>query len=251
MGTLQAVLKINGTFIFIAGPVRFASAKELSTSKKVFFTAYFFIKTSCNHLQGSITTLHFASRLNSLKVGCAVNKNSDPHTRIKELENELESIKKELRMKYILSRKDDKEPPCASYEPLTAKDVGELQNQVKDFLDGKSTKLDMLSIRHMEKTFDLIKQEYRNQSVEICRLIKEQYDSADKTELPKDEIQTTGSGNVKQEKKEDKKAKKEEVKKTPVKKNEKSIDDTKTSMRSLKDNLKLDEIHFYFYKLYH
>merc|ERR1712044_113574 len=96
----------------------------------------------------------------------------------------------------------------------------------------------------MEKTFDLIKQEYRNQSVEICRLIKEQYDSADKTECPKDEIQTTGSGNVKPEKKEDKKAKKEEVKKTPVKKNKKSIAATKTKIQKISSeiNILVDEI---------
>ena len=50
-----------------------------------------------------------------------------------------------------------------------------MQGNVKEFLDFKSHKLDVLSLRHVNKLFDLMREEYANQNNQIINRIKNQY----------------------------------------------------------------------------
>lgn len=127
------------------------------------------------HLQGSLMTMRFSARVNNLPVEAAYYNVNDAESRVVVLENEINKLKEELKMMYIFNRKDDKTAACSSYEPLTEKEINYMQGNVKEFLDFKSHKLDVLSLRHVNKLFDLMREEYANQNNQIINRIKNQY----------------------------------------------------------------------------
>jgi len=127
------------------------------------------------HLQASLTTLRFASRLNNVTVEPAHVEISDAESRVSFLEEELEKLKAELKMKYTLSRIDDRSPQCASYEPLTVTDIDQSRRLVQDFLSFKSNHLDVLSLRHVNKLFELMREEYIHQGDQLEADLRAKY----------------------------------------------------------------------------
>jgi len=140
------------------------------------------------HLHGSLTTLRFASRLNNIDVEAARIEVSDAETRVTYLEGELQKLKDELKMRYILSRVDDKAPACANYEPLTIHDIESARQNVRDYLLFKTHNLDVLSLRHVNKLFELMRDEYVMREKGLVAELKREY-----VFLEKDaEVLTTG-----------------------------------------------------------
>jgi len=132
------------------------------------------------HLHGSLTTLRFASRLNNLSVESAHVEHSDAESRVSYLEDELQKLKDELKMRYILSRQDDKTPPCANYEPLTVHDIDAARQQVRDFLSFKCRSLDVLSLRHVNKLFELMREEYVGRDKVVEAELRKEYNFVEK-----------------------------------------------------------------------
>jgi hypothetical protein len=133
------------------------------------------------HLQGSLMTLRFSARLNNLPVEPAKVEISDAQSRVAVLENEILKLKQELKMIYIFNRKDDKSVSCSNYEPLTEKDVNYMSSNVKEYLDFKSQNLDVLSLRHVNKLFELMRDEYQNKDQEVENRIKAKFHLVDKS----------------------------------------------------------------------
>lgn len=193
------------------------------------------------HLQGSLTTLRFAARVNNLPVDPAHIEVSDAESRVHFLENELQKLKDELKMRYILNRQDDRAPTCSNYEPLTISDIESARKQVRDYLGFKSNSLDVLSLRHVNKLFELMREEYLSRDRMIEEKLRQIYHFVDKDSTSAHDVSTpsgkqTGAGmnqsankapaNVK----EDKKASKDKKSDKKGKKGNAAHSDSKTSV---------------------
>lgn len=132
------------------------------------------------HLPGSLTTLRFSARLNNLPVEAAHNEVNDAQSRVQVLEEEINKLKSELKMRYVFNRANDKAVPCSNFEPLTEKDISYMTANVKEFLKQKSNHLDVLSLRHVNKLFEIMRDEYNLREAAIEEKIKAKYHLVEK-----------------------------------------------------------------------
>lgn len=143
------------------------------------------------HLHGSLTTLRFAARINNCPVEPAHVEVNDAESRVLFLESENQKLKDELKMRYILNRRDDSEPSCSNYEPLTVKDIDTARTQVQDYLSFKSQKLDGLSIRHVNKLFSLMREEYHLKDKQVEDILRQKYQFIERDSSTADSIGNT------------------------------------------------------------
>lgn len=85
-----------------------------------------------------ISTLRFATRMMCIASEPAVNINYDPTVMVKELQFEIQALKRELAMHDTLTNRSQ-----ISYDPLSEQQRYEIRQQVRQYLDGQLDEIDV------------------------------------------------------------------------------------------------------------
>lgn len=109
------------------------------------------IRTEKEHIEETISTLRFATRMMCVSNSPVVNVQFDPLALIKKYENEVKELKQELAMHDTLSNRSH-----VQYEPLTEAQKYELQRQVKAFLDSEEEELEVGLYNNTSSFIELI-----------------------------------------------------------------------------------------------
>lgn len=121
------------------------------------------------HLEETISTLKFATRMMKVKNEATVNIMVDPKLAIKRYEKEIRDLKQELAMHDTLANRGR-----INYDTYSAEDLRKLKSVKDQFLRGEIEEIEHIdSIRMIKELFNLIKNDY-NQTAQQIESIKRQ-----------------------------------------------------------------------------
>nr|CAB3259115.1 kinesin-like protein KIF9 [Phallusia mammillata] len=117
-------------------------------------------------LEETISTLRFAMRMMCVPVQAAVNDHYDPWLLVRELESEIKQLKQELAMHNTLANRSQ-----VNYGVLSDGQIADIKKQVRLFLEGKTSEIDVTNLRHVSAVFG----QFRNVVMEMENAVTEQY----------------------------------------------------------------------------
>uniref|UniRef100_A0A7N6BLG2 Kinesin-like protein n=1 Tax=Anabas testudineus TaxID=64144 RepID=A0A7N6BLG2_ANATE len=100
------------------------------------------------HIEETLSTLRFASRMKCVRSDPAVNEHIDPALQIRKLQKEVQMLKEELSIHNTLVNR-----PSTTYEPLSEAQQAEISSQVQRYLDGSLKEISITSIRQVHAVF--------------------------------------------------------------------------------------------------
>ena len=102
------------------------------------------------HLEETLSTLRFASRVRTIETHPVVNESKDPHVLVRRYERQIADLKQELVMRDTFTGRGR-----VSYDEYTDAERQEIKDRVRSFLDGKLPVTDMPieSLRQVKETF--------------------------------------------------------------------------------------------------
>jgi kinesin family protein 6/9 len=101
-----------------------------------------------DHLEETISTLKFASRMMKVSNEATINIHLDPQVLLKKYEREIKELKQELAMHDTLASRGR-----ISYEPYTPEQQYQQQVVAQQFLNGESEDIDIESLRQVKELF--------------------------------------------------------------------------------------------------
>ncbi|KAJ3120648.1 Kinesin-like protein kif9 [Nowakowskiella sp. JEL0407] len=108
------------------------------------------------HLEETISTLRFATRMMCVTTSPEINVQYDPMALLKKYEREIKELKQELSMHDTISNRSH-----IVYEPYSEQQRFELQKQVKAYLDGDEDKIDIVNLRHIRELLSMFRVLYK------------------------------------------------------------------------------------------
>lgn len=114
------------------------------------------------HLEETISTLKFASRMMKVSNEASINVHLDPHILLKKYEKEIKELKQELAMHDTLANRGR-----ITYEPYPPEMQYQQQILAKKFLEGEIDDLEFESLRQVKELFFQFKNIYRNLAKDI------------------------------------------------------------------------------------
>ncbi|KAJ3411524.1 Kinesin-like protein kif9 [Chytridiales sp. JEL 0842] len=114
-----------------------------------------------DHVEETISTLRFATRMMCVTNTPHVNVQFDPMALIKKYEREIKELKQELSMHDSLSNRSH-----VNYEAFGESQRLELQKQVKAFLEDDDAELEIVSLRHIREFVNQMKILYKSLELE-------------------------------------------------------------------------------------
>ncbi|KAL1006914.1 hypothetical protein UPYG_G00078840 [Umbra pygmaea] len=121
------------------------------------------------HIEETLSTLRFASRMKHVQMDPIVNKHTDPVLQVKKLQNEIQLLKQELALEDTL-------------DTLSETHVAEVQSQVQRFLEGSLDKINIVSIRQIEEVFAQFKQVLQQQEQKVKAQLCQNYTLVEKAQ---------------------------------------------------------------------
>jgi kinesin family protein 6/9 len=109
------------------------------------------------HIEETISTLRFATRMMCVTVNPEVNIHYDPLALIKKYEREILELKQELSMYDTLSNRSH-----VHYEIYSDIQRNELTKQVKHYIENESHEIEIINIRQIKEIFSIFKSLIRN-----------------------------------------------------------------------------------------
>ncbi|XP_031705698.1 kinesin-like protein KIF9 [Anarrhichthys ocellatus] len=114
------------------------------------------------HIEETLSTLRFASRMKCVRTNPAVNEHRDPAAQIKKLEKDVQMLKEELSIYNILAKR-----PSITYEPLSEAQLAEIHSQVQRYLEGNLEEISIVSIRQVQAVFAQFKLAVQKQGQKV------------------------------------------------------------------------------------
>ncbi|KXS15145.1 kinesin-domain-containing protein [Gonapodya prolifera JEL478] len=114
------------------------------------------------HIEETVSTLRFASRMMCVTNTPTVNVQYDPMALIKKYEKEVKDLRQELAMHDTLANRSH-----AQYEPMSESQKFELQKQVKNYLDHDNEDLEIASLRQIKETYAQFRVLYKYLEAEL------------------------------------------------------------------------------------
>jgi kinesin family protein 6/9 len=108
------------------------------------------------HMEETVSTLRFASRMMNVSVEPAVNEVIDPMRMMQKLDDEVKMLRQELAMHDTLANRRNQ-----SYEPLSEHQLLEVENQARKFIEGKIDDIEVTNLRQIKATFSAFKRIYK------------------------------------------------------------------------------------------
>uniref|UniRef100_H2ZA26 Kinesin-like protein n=1 Tax=Ciona savignyi TaxID=51511 RepID=H2ZA26_CIOSA len=119
-------------------------------------------------LEETVSTLRFALRMMRIPVQPAITEQYDPWLLVHELEKEIAHLKQELEMNNTLANRAQ-----ISYDALSENQLADINKQVRLYLQGKTTEIDVRNLRQINAVFD----QFRGVITEMEQDIKEGFKS--------------------------------------------------------------------------
>lgn len=126
-------------------------------------------------IQGSIQTLKFANRVNCFEIEELQYKDVSAERKVKDLSEEVEKLKTELKMKHILDTKADNYVKVGNYEQLTDVEIESMEKHVNAFLRNEIESLDITSFRELQQTLKIFRTLYHQQATKVEQELKQVY----------------------------------------------------------------------------
>ncbi|KAJ3255516.1 Kinesin-like protein kif9 [Boothiomyces macroporosus] len=114
------------------------------------------------HIEETISTLRFATRMMCVSLSPEVNIQYDPLALIKKYEKEIRELKQELSMHDTLANRSH-----VQYEAYTEAQRAELVKQIKSFIDNEMEEPEIINIRHIREMLIVFRLLYKNLEGEI------------------------------------------------------------------------------------
>ncbi|KAI8807050.1 P-loop containing nucleoside triphosphate hydrolase protein [Cladochytrium replicatum] len=111
---------------------------------------------SRDHIEETISTLRFATRMMCVVTTPELNVHHDPVALLKKYEREIRELKQELSMHDTLASRSH-----VQYEPLTDTQKGELQKRVRGYLEREEEELEIVNLRQIRETFAAFRSLYK------------------------------------------------------------------------------------------
>ena len=115
------------------------------------------------HLEETLSTLRFASRVRTIETHPVVNESKDPHVLVRRYERQIADLKQELVMRDTFTGRGR-----VSYDEYSDAERLEIKDRVRSFLDGKLPVTDMPieSLRQVKETFVQFKAAFEGLSLQ-------------------------------------------------------------------------------------
>lgn len=95
--------------------------------------------------------------------------------KVKDLSEEVEKLKTELKMKHILDTKADNYVKVGNYEQLTDVEIESMEKHVNAFLRNEIESLDITSFRELQQTLKIFRTLYHQQATKVEQELKQVY----------------------------------------------------------------------------
>lgn len=128
-------------------------------------------------IEETLSTLRFATRMKCIVAEPAVEEHYDPERLVKNLEQEIKILKQELAMYNILTNRNK-----VNYEPLSENQITEINAQVRRYLEGSLTDIEVISTRQLQEVFNQFKLILNQQEQVIESRLRQQYTMIDRTD---------------------------------------------------------------------
>ena len=122
------------------------------------------------HLEETISTLKFASRMMRISNEVVVNVQQDPSLMLKKYEREIRDLRQELAMHDTLANQSRR-----VYEDYTEEQRYQLKVQMKKWVDNEIEELEVLNLRQVKEYFLQFKLYIRNIESEVKEKLKGEY----------------------------------------------------------------------------
>ncbi|KAJ3318008.1 Kinesin-like protein kif9 [Boothiomyces sp. JEL0866] len=109
------------------------------------------------HIEETISTLRFATRMMCVSLSPEVNIQYDPLALIKKYEKEIKELKQELSMHDTLANRSH-----VQYEAYTEAQRAELIKQIKNYIDNEMEEPEIINIRHIREMLIVFRLLYKN-----------------------------------------------------------------------------------------
>nr|KAJ3415963.1 Kinesin-like protein kif9 [Polyrhizophydium stewartii] len=114
------------------------------------------------HIEETISTLRFATRMMCVSTSPEINVQYDPIALIKKYEKEIKELKQELSMHDTLSNRSH-----VQYEPYTEAQKHELAKSVRGFIDNEAEEIEIVSLRQIREVLTIFRLMYKNLESEM------------------------------------------------------------------------------------
>ena len=104
------------------------------------------------HMEETVSTLRFSSRMMNVAVEPAVNEIIDPMRMMQKLDNEVKVLRQELAMHDTLANRRNQ-----SYEPLSEHQLYDIEKQCRGFIEGTVDEVDVSNLRQIQAAFNAFK----------------------------------------------------------------------------------------------
>ena len=129
-----------------------------------------------SHLEETISTLKFATRMMKVKNHAVLNSVVDPHLRIKRYEKEIRDLKQELAMHDTLANRGR-----VNYDKYSGEELLKIETLTNQYLEGEIEDIEQIdSLRMIREVFNLIKNKYKNKFQHIESLKRQMADNPEK-----------------------------------------------------------------------
>ncbi|KAG4107703.1 kinesin-domain-containing protein [Neocallimastix lanati (nom. inval.)] len=114
------------------------------------------------HIEETISTLRFGTRMMCVSNTPVVNVQYDPMALIKKYEREIKELKHELSMHDVLNSKIN-----IQYEPYNDNQKYELRKQIKSYIENETEEIPIINVRQIKETFNQFRKLYINLETEF------------------------------------------------------------------------------------
>jgi len=114
------------------------------------------------HIEETISTLRFGTRMMCVSNTPVVNVQYDPMALIKKYEREIKELKHELSMHDALNSKIN-----IQYEPYNDNQKYELRKQIKSYIDNENEEIPIINVRQIKEAFNQFRKLYINMETEL------------------------------------------------------------------------------------
>lgn len=115
------------------------------------------------HMEETISTLKFATRMMRVSNEATINVQLDPVMLVKKYEHEIKALKQELAMHDTLANRG-----AVSYEAFTPEQQTEIKHVVRDYISGDIQSIDVINLRQINEIF----KQFKNYALNLENKIK-------------------------------------------------------------------------------
>ncbi|XP_068091310.1 kinesin-like protein KIF9 isoform X2 [Hyperolius riggenbachi] len=125
----------------------------------------------------TLSTLRFASRMKCIPAECVLIQRCDPVRMCKNLQQEIEHLRRELTLHDTLAHRSQ-----VSYEPFSDSQIAEISSQVRRYLDGTLDEIEVINLRQIQEIFSQFRLTLNQQEQEMESRLRQKYALIDKND---------------------------------------------------------------------